>query len=611
MRLILFLLFMPSLALAGYVPAYTVVSETQDFEVYANSAYKLTHERTIRIDTPQGIDLYGQAQILYDGKRDDLAIIDAYTIKPNGERVVVSPDRVKRVTVSADDIAPYFTDQMMAVIIFPQVEVGSMLYYKTLLLEESPPIKGRFADITPFSPHIKYEDSTIRLVHPADMQMNVYSRGLRGEKNVLADGRVQHHYSYRQDTAYPVEPKELLYEDFSPVLQFSNYNGYKDLAQITQSLFQAKTQVTPLIYKLANEISQGSKTRIEKAQKIYNWVSNNIRYVGIDVGASGFEPHFADEIASNLYGDCKDHAVIMEALLKAVGIDSSPVLIKTDLSYSLPHLPGNYYFDHAITYVPELDLYLDSTAQFADFGTLPTGDMGKPTLIVQSGQVGLTPQTSNKIDYAVTYTKMRVMPNGSIIGTATYEPHGAFVPHSRTKQFGNENRDTQTVVDSLLHRFHETGTGQIDHGDPTDLSKRWFVSSKFNLDPVINLPGPSAFTVPTGIAPGFIRLFASTKPFVNRRFPFECGSSKYIENIELIFPADLHISRVPQNASKTTDGLTYQSMYKISGNKLFIKRLLSSHVKSDFCSPNLASEKSRVNAVEYIRRDLRSQIFVE
>lgn len=611
-NLVAALLFaLPSLGICGYVPPYTFVTETQEYDVQASGGYTKTLERRIRIETPQGVDQYGQAKLYYDSKRSKLKVLEAHTIRPNGDKVTVSPERIKRVSSNTEDVAPYFSDEMTAVIIFPQVEVGSELYYKAVLEMNDPVIKNRFRADYPFTPHRRFESATISLTHPADMQMQVYERGLHGKKTVLPDGRIQYLYKYKQDSAYPLEPNQVNYEDFSPVVQFSNYEGYADLAKITNDLFQPKTRVTPTVQSLADKLTESLVTPRQKAQRLYDWVSRNIRYVGIDVGASGFEPHDADTILVNRYGDCKDHAAILESLLMAAGIPSSPVLINMRESYELPQLAGKGYFDHVITYVPQFHLYLDSTAQFAEFGTLHPALMGKPTLIVQSGEIHSAPKTSPKHDYTLTRTKLKLMPDGSIIGTSNYEPHGFYTFTSRTAQFTYENRDTQTVVDSLLQRFQETGTGDMVHGDPTDLSKKWLVDSKFKLDPVINLPGPSAFVIPAGLTPSYIRTASKNKPYTDRRYPYECGSSKHTEYIELAIPSSIKITRIPEGRTVVTGNQTYRSTYQLKGNKVLLTRELSTDYKADVCKPGIGMAEALQLVGGELKADMRSQIFVK
>ena len=97
------------------------------------------------------------------------------------------------------------------------------------------------------------------------------------------------------------------------------------------------------------------------------------------LGAGGFTPHAATDVLALHYGDCKDHVMLLEALLAARGIVSNPALIAAGGAYVLPDGPSPFYFNHLITYVPEFRLFLDSTAHYAPFGVLPLPDADRPT----------------------------------------------------------------------------------------------------------------------------------------------------------------------------------------------------------------------------------------
>jgi transglutaminase-like putative cysteine protease len=86
----------------------------------------------------------------------------------------------------------------------------------------------------------------------------------------------------------------------------------------------AKTEVTPRIQALADDITPGASDRREQAHRIYDWVSEHIRDVAVFLGNGGYEPHDATSILDSGYGDCKDHVVLLQALLKAKGIESIP-----------------------------------------------------------------------------------------------------------------------------------------------------------------------------------------------------------------------------------------------------------------------------------------------
>lgn len=609
-RLFLLLTLAPTLVWAAFTPPATIILDYRDIELASNGGFKRTNEWMVRVDTQQGVDQHGQAKLYFDGKRAKQTIVDAYTIKHNGEKVPVSPDRIKIRNEAADELAPYFSDQMTTVIIFPQVEIGSKLYYKSVTQQNEPTIAGHYSVNYFFTPHRRYEDTRISLTHPQELPVYVAPRDLSGEKTTLPDGRIRYEYRFSQDKAYPPEPNRVELIDFAPGVQFSTYASYAEFARTFQNLMQPKTKVTPQVQALADKLTDGASSPRDKAQKLYNWVSANIRYVGIDVGSSGFEPHTADEILANQYGDCKDHTVLLESLLLAVGIPSSPALINMSDTYQLPKLAGTH-FDHVITYVPSLDVYLDSTAQFVEFGTLPPPEQGKPTLLTQNGETKMTPYSSSKRDYTITHSKLKLMPDGKVVGTTKYQPHGAYTYSSRLAQFSYEDSDSQSVIDGLLSKFQESGKGELIHPDPTDLANRWSVESKFELDPVINLPGKSAFTVPTGLSPGYIKLIAKERPFLNRRYPYVCGSDRHIEHIELTLPKNVRVTQVPSGVTAGIGAQYYKSNYRLSGNTLKVKREFSDEINKDVCMPSKTDTTERLIMIDAIKSDLRSQIFLE
>jgi transglutaminase-like putative cysteine protease len=140
---------------------------------------------------------------------------------------------------------------------------------------------------------------------------------------------------------------------------------------------------TPAIADMAKRITAEKTSDFERAQAIYNWVNQNLRYVAIYLGDGGLVPHDADSIFRNRYGDCKDHVVLLESMLRSVGIESEPVLVNSGSRYNLPPVALTYPFNHVISFIPSLNLYVDPTAQFAPFGVLPFEVADKPALCMR------------------------------------------------------------------------------------------------------------------------------------------------------------------------------------------------------------------------------------
>lgn len=179
-------------------------------------------------------------------------------------------------------------------------------------------------------------------------------------------------------------------------------------------------------WRLARRLIGDATTPEEKTRRLYTWVARNIRYLGIYAGSGGYVPHSAASILKNRFGDCKDHVTLLEAMLRSVGIESTPALINADRAYLLPSTPVTGIFDHVISYVPALNLFLDSTARFTPVGTLPQGVVGKPALIVFTGEVKSTPIDTADSDSTNTVTQMVLHEDGRVTGSTKITQRGPY-----------------------------------------------------------------------------------------------------------------------------------------------------------------------------------------
>src|ERR1044072_1119804 len=128
--------------------------------------------------------------------------------------------------------------------------------------------------------------------------------------------------------------------------------------------------------------------------KIVERLHRQVRYTGIEFGASRLIPEYPSETLRRRFGDCKDKSTLLVAALRASGIEAHLALLSAggdeDVS---PELPGFGMFDHAIVYVPRpggADLWIDATAEYTRVGTLPAQDSARLALIIRPGTKALT-----------------------------------------------------------------------------------------------------------------------------------------------------------------------------------------------------------------------------
>ena len=83
-------------------------------------------------------------------------------------------------------------------------------------------------------------------------------------------------------------------------------------------------------------------------QALATFVQKDIRYVAIELGIGGLQPHPATEVFTHRYGDCKDKVTLLSSMLKEIGIDSHYVIINTRRGSVTENTPPNLGFNHAI-----------------------------------------------------------------------------------------------------------------------------------------------------------------------------------------------------------------------------------------------------------------------
>jgi hypothetical protein len=459
---------------------------------------------------------------------------------------------------------------------------------------------------------VKFENARVDIRHDPGIALKVQGRGVAGGRVQAqpddAPGTLRYAFTFRQDKALAPERGRVELSDFAPAVHVTTFADRAALATAYQAGARPKTEPTPAIRALAQELTAGATTERDKVRRLYNWVSRQIRYVSLEIGAGGYIPHTAQSILEHRYGDCKDHVVLLEALLRAVDIESSPALVNLGRAMRLPELTLLTPFNHVITYVPSLGLYLDSTARFAPLGTLPEEVMDKPVLLTATGQVARTPKSSPATDFTHTRTWMQVVDTGEVWGSALAVYGGSEEVDSRSAQFDNLGKQAEDLARRYLSRFGETGTGDIEVDDPLDLDKPWKVESTFELDPVVNIPGPSAMAIPVGLAPGRLRSLVTTKPLSDRRFESVCGSSRHREETEIRLSPKVRIERIPANVSFSKGPLRYSATYRRTGNVVQITREMVADRASHICTAR--DDEDWAALLRVLQRDLRGQVFV-
>jgi hypothetical protein len=165
----------------------------------------------------------------------------------------------------------------------------------------------------------------------------------------------------------------------------SSLPSWEEFAAWYRRLAQGSDAIDDAVKKIAAELAEGSKGRMDTLRRDFEFVSA-LRYVAVEIGVQGFRPRTPAQVLSNRYGDCKDKANLLVALLRCQNIPARFVLLNrggmTDVNFP------SWQFNHAIAFAPRApeagqpdDLWMDSTDSVTPFGFVPPGDYGRAGLV--------------------------------------------------------------------------------------------------------------------------------------------------------------------------------------------------------------------------------------
>ncbi|MBS0226193.1 MAG: DUF3857 domain-containing protein [Proteobacteria bacterium] len=541
-----------------------------DYVVNADATYTETDYNDILVKTKAGVDGYSQIRLDFSSKRETLDVLEAYTVGADGKRRDVPKDKIYSQESYSSASGPMYADYKVKVIVFPDLAPGSHLVYSFRKHVLKPTFKGYFHTLETFSPFEQFDDAEVTLQAPTSMPMHVFTRDVQGGKPVVAGDRTSWRWRYRRSE--PLKSQTMAAEvwEYGPTVMASTYSGFAELGRAYDIKARTAATVTPAIRAQANAITQGIDGHRAQAQAIYEWVAKNIRYVAIYLGNGGYEPNSADSILANRYGDCKDHTVILEALLAAKGIASTPVLIGAGGGPEWSQVALLERFNHAINYVPEFDLYLDSTSPYARFGQLPGGDLGKPVVHTRDGRLGYTPDNNAERNFTNIVATFRYSADGNAKGQTRIDI-GSVNEIGLRGAFAQVTSQVRSMVEqSFLGQAGLIGSGKLElHGDATDLRQPFGYDFGFEASDIVDFSVPGGMTLPWPPGSGSLRNRYQRFANPTNDVPFVCSDElREQETYVLEFPATVKLDAIPKDMEFHNAAGEYSMRWQREGQKV-------------------------------------------
>lgn len=370
------------------------------------------------------------------------------------------------------------------------------------------------------------------------------------------------------------------------------FSDWKDVSRYASELHDPQAAFTEPMAAKARELTANAKTEFERIQALGRY-AQNVNYISIQMSVGrggGYRPHAAADVFSKNYGDCKDKANLMRALLKSLGIESYPVVIYSgDPHHVRQEWPSPQQFNHAIIAVKVSDetnaptvikhstlgrlLIFDPTDDDTPVGDLPDHEQGSYALIV-AGEAGelmkmpTTPPEANRLDRLVEAElsgegELTAKVSERSFGQAAVNERRLFKRSARPQYLKNVERwITQTAP-----------SANVLKAEPADDAP----AGKFALD--VEFKSPSYAQSMRGKLLVFKPAVVSRRAAVflieaKRKHPVVLKAEAYTETVKIKLPAGFEADEWPEAVELNQPFGNYAAVCEVKDGQLIFKRTL-------------------------------------
>jgi transglutaminase-like putative cysteine protease len=347
------------------------------------------------------------------------------------------------------------------------------------------------------------------------------------------------------------------------------------------------------ITEKVRQLTAGAKTELEKIHAIGHYVQN-IRYISIQIGLNrggGMRPHTAAEVFAKSYGDCKDKANLMRAMLKVLDIAAYPVAIYAgDPTFVKEEWVSPHQFNHCIIAIKVNDetlsptivahaklgrlLIFDATDDDTPVGGLPEHEQGSLALVVAGDEGALmrmpvTPPEANGLDRQIQAT---LAADGSITANIRESFLGTSAADSRNEFRRGSKLDFLKIVEGWISRG--ATAAKVSNLEPKDNQAQ----GRFDLSVDFSAPGYGQLMQDRLLVfkPAIVarrEALALTEP--KRKYPVVLGSNAFTETVRMKLPVGFEVDELPDAVKLDTAFGSYKTSYEVKNGELIFTRALA------------------------------------
>ena len=558
-------------------------------EILPNGQTRYTTHQIIKLLTYRGIKQYDDIAIPYNPKAQYLTVNQARTILPDGS--IFQSEAFNRVTPPGLLEYNLYSDTIWHVISMPALEPGCTIEYQ-VSIEDAAVSSGenRFSGGFHFQSTNPTLQTNYALRLPKDRVFRWKAVNCVIEPQIVSEnGIVTYLWHYGKTPAIHEEIGMPNIDEIVPRFSFTSFDSWNEVSSWYRELAKDRYDLDTNIKQIVDNLTAGLETQYEKIRTIYNFVTSEIRYVGIELGTGAYQPSLASQVLHKRYGDCKDKTTLMISMLDQIDVPAFPALINpSPFAHIDLDMPSTGQFSHLITMIPQKNgriIWLDPTSETCPFGNLPATDQGRQALVVKkkTAEFLKTPTAAPESNQLIINTKIIINSDDVVRGEMEILPTGQYdIDYRFAYKQVNPINIKQTFVAELNSQFTNLQVDQVQMSDLQNLSSPTRFRIKFHFDLNTESVTEERFllSLPGGDFEDYARIFAPHK----RQYSLSLSHPiQVVRSTEVQIPESWDVI-LPPSISENSHFASFSSKY--SREKSTVYTQLHLMVKNPIIPPN-------------------------
>ncbi len=346
-----------------------------DVKVNSDWSYVTKVHKRIKILKDDAKDL-GEFPIFYEKGREEIRGLKVFTMTPDKKKNSYS--KIQDLNIYTG--YPMYSDLMTKVVTLSDVTAGSVLDVRFTIVSKGMAIRDSYwcQFVVDSSTPIKEFRYSITIPKDLDIRKKEFSLTrkpmiLQDKDNITYSWLIKNMEARDKAEDYMPPPRP---ESFNEYVEFSSIKSWQDISSWYEALVKKNSKMNRSIESTVKKIIKGKMSVRDKTRAILEYIQKDFRYVSMSFGDNALEPHPADQVFKNKYGDCKDLSLLCKVMLGIAGVNSQICLFNTEDSISDPKhdLPIPSLFDHVLLLVndpKEGDFFADPLLEGYDIGQYP------------------------------------------------------------------------------------------------------------------------------------------------------------------------------------------------------------------------------------------------